>query len=37
MLIGTMVDELERRQLKRGLITMCAGGGMAPAIIVERI
>jgi len=36
MLIGTMVDELERRQLKRGLITMCAGGGMAPAIIVER-
>ena len=37
MLIGTMVDELERRQLKRGLITMCAGGGMAPAIIVERM
>ncbi|CAE7404214.1 fadA [Symbiodinium microadriaticum] len=27
MLIGTMVDELERRDLKRGLITMCAGGG----------
>ena len=37
MLIGTMVDELERRDLKRGLITMCAGGGMAPAIIIERI
>jgi acetyl-CoA C-acetyltransferase len=37
VLIGTMVDELERRQLKRGLITMCAGGGMAPAIIVERM
>ena len=37
MLIGTMVDELERRQLKRGLITMCAGGGMAPAIIIERM
>ncbi len=36
MLIGTMVDELERRDLKRGLITMCAAGGMAPAIIVER-
>ncbi len=36
MLIGTMVDELERRYLKRGLITMCAAGGMAPAIIVER-
>jgi acetyl-CoA C-acetyltransferase len=37
VLIGTMVDELERRELKRGLITMCAGGGMAPAIIIERI
>ena len=37
VLIGTMIDELERRQLKRGLITMCAGGGMAPAIIVERM
>ncbi|CAI8357791.1 acetyl-CoA C-acetyltransferase [Porticoccaceae bacterium] len=37
VLIGTMLDELERRNLKRGLITMCAGGGMAPAIIIERI
>jgi len=37
MLIGTMLDELERRDLKRGLVTMCAGGGMAPAIIIERI
>jgi acetyl-CoA C-acetyltransferase len=37
VLIGTMVDELERRGLKRGLVTMCAGGGMAPAIIVERM
>ena len=37
VLIGTMVDELERRNLKRGLITMCAGGGMAPAIIIERV
>jgi acetyl-CoA C-acetyltransferase len=37
MLIGTMVDELERRGLRRGLVTMCAGGGMAPAIIVERM
>ncbi|MDB5476973.1 MAG: acetyl-CoA acetyltransferase, partial [Phenylobacterium sp.] len=36
ILIGTMVDELERRGLKRGLVTMCAAGGMAPAIIVER-
>ena len=37
MLIGTMLDELERRDLRRGLITMCAGGGMAPAIIIERM
>jgi len=36
ILIGTIVDELERRGLKRGLVTMCAAGGMAPAIIVER-
>ena len=37
MLIGTILDELERRDLKRGLVTMCAGGGMAPAIIIERV
>jgi acetyl-CoA C-acetyltransferase len=37
MLVGTMVDELERRGLRRGLVTMCAGGGMAPAVIVERM
>jgi acetyl-CoA C-acetyltransferase len=37
ILIGTMVDELERSGKKRGLITMCAAGGMAPAIIIERI
>ncbi len=37
ILIGTIVDELERRGLKRGLVTMCAAGGMAPAIIVERV
>jgi len=37
MLIGAMVDELERRGKKVGLVTMCAGGGMAPAIIVERM
>jgi acetyl-CoA C-acetyltransferase len=37
ILIGTLLDELERRDLKRGLITMCAGGGMAPAIIIERV
>jgi acetyl-CoA C-acetyltransferase len=37
ILIGTVLDELERRDLKRGLVTMCAAGGMAPAIIVERV
>jgi acetyl-CoA C-acetyltransferase len=37
MLIGTVLDELERTDGQFGLITMCAGGGMAPAIVIERI
>jgi acetyl-CoA C-acetyltransferase len=37
ILIGTILDELERRDLRRGLVTMCAAGGMAPAIIIERV
>ena len=37
MLIGTVLDELERRDLTTGLVTMCTGGGMAPAVIIERI
>ena len=37
MLIGTVLDELERRNKQFGLVTMCAAGGMAPAIIIERI
>ena len=37
ILIGTMLDELERRDLRRGLVTVCAAGGMAPAIIIERL
>jgi acetyl-CoA C-acetyltransferase len=37
ILIGTILDELERTDQKRGLVTMCAAGGMAPAIIVERV
>ena len=37
ILIGTVLDELERRDSKRGLVTMCAAGGMAPAIIIERV
>ena len=32
-----LVDELERQEKRYGLVTMCAAGGMAPAIIVERI
>jgi acetyl-CoA C-acetyltransferase len=37
ILIGTVLDELERQDKQVGLVTMCAGGGMAPAIIIERI
>ncbi len=37
ILIGMILDELERRDLRRGLVTMCAAGGMAPAIIIERV
>ena len=37
VLIGTLLDELERRDLRRGLVTMCAAGGMAPAIVIERV
>lgn len=37
MLIGTVLDELERRGLGTGLVTMCAAGGMAPAIVIERL
>ena len=37
ILIGTALDELERTDGRYGLITMCAAGGMAPAIIIERI
>jgi acetyl-CoA C-acetyltransferase len=37
MLIGTLVDELERQDKQTGLITMCTGGGMGTATIIERI
>ena len=37
MLIGTLVDELERRDLSTGLVTMCTGGGMGTATIIERV
>jgi len=37
ILIGTALDELERSNGRYGLVTMCAAGGMAPAIIIERL
>jgi acetyl-CoA C-acetyltransferase len=37
MLIQTALDELERRDLSTALITMCTGGGMATASIIERV
>ena len=37
MLIGTLLDELERQDLSTGLVTMCTGGGMGTATIIERI
>ncbi|WP_231445775.1 acetyl-CoA C-acetyltransferase [Brevibacterium zhoupengii] len=37
MILGTVLDELERRDLKRGLITLCIGGGMGIATIIERV
>ena len=37
MLLGTLIDELERRDLNTGMATLCVGGGMGIATIVERI
>jgi acetyl-CoA C-acetyltransferase len=37
MLIGTLLDELERRDASTGLVTMCTGGGMGTATIIERV
>lgn len=37
MLLGTALDELERRDLTTALITLCAGGGMGIATVIERI
>ncbi|WNZ56056.1 acetyl-CoA C-acetyltransferase [Microbulbifer sp. MKSA007] len=37
MLIGTVLDELEQRQLRYGLVTLCVGGGMGVATIIERV
>ncbi|MGI9283822.1 MAG: acetyl-CoA C-acyltransferase [Pseudomonadales bacterium] len=37
ILLGTLLDELERRELKRGLVSLCAAGGLAPSMIIERM
>ncbi|MGH8880125.1 MAG: acetyl-CoA C-acyltransferase, partial [Stackebrandtia sp.] len=37
IILGTLVDELERRDLSTGLATLCVGGGMGVATIIERV
>ena len=37
MILGTLIDELERRDLRYGLATLCIGGGMGIATIIERL
>jgi acetyl-CoA C-acetyltransferase len=37
MLLGTLLDELERRDQATGLVTMCIGGGMGIATLIERV
>ena len=37
IILGTLLDELERRDLRRGLATLCVGGGMGVATIIERV
>lgn len=37
IILGTLLDELERRKLKRGLATLCVGGGMGVATIIELV
>jgi acetyl-CoA C-acetyltransferase len=37
MLVGTMIDELERREARRALVTLCIGGGMGVATLIERV
>jgi acetyl-CoA C-acetyltransferase len=37
MLLGTALDELERRDLHRAVVTLCIGGGMGVATIIERV
>jgi acetyl-CoA C-acetyltransferase len=37
MLVGTVLDELERRNLATGLVTLCVGGGMGSVMVIERL
>jgi acetyl-CoA C-acetyltransferase len=37
MILGTLIDEMEKRELRYGLATLCVGGGMGTATIVERV
>ncbi|MFF2389421.1 acetyl-CoA C-acetyltransferase [Agromyces sp. NPDC058104] len=37
MILGTLLDELERRDLRRGLATLCVGAGMGIATVIERV
>ena len=37
MLVSTMLDELERRDLKRAMLSLCVGGGMGISTIIERV
>lgn len=37
MLVSIMLDELERRELKRGMLSLCVGGGMGISTIIERV
>jgi acetyl-CoA C-acetyltransferase len=37
MILGTVLDELERRDLSTALVTLCIGGGMGTATIIERV
>jgi acetyl-CoA C-acetyltransferase len=37
VLLGTLLDEMERRNLESGLVTLCVGGGMGTAALIERV
>jgi acetyl-CoA C-acetyltransferase len=37
VLLGTLLDEMERRNLESGLVTLCVGGGMGTATLIERV